>query len=248
MTLVLLFIIVAAAGLAGYWHYRRTSVVSFCVALIVLVAVGCGPLPAWLLATLQADYAAPPTLTWGSRNAIVLLGAGTMKIPDAQAAEPEIFSYARLVTAARLYHDCRRTGASCQVIVSGGDPQKHGEPEALVYARVLSDLGVNLPDLVTEVNSLNTWQNAKFTAEMLRKKRVDRTVLVSSGIHLRRSQLYFAHFGVLVSALRADYLMPMFGIVPAAYNFTVCDFAIHEYIGLARYSIYNALGWNSTRR
>jgi hypothetical protein len=32
-----------------------------------------------------------------------------------------------------------------------------------------------------------------------------------------------------------------------AYNFALTDFALHEWIGIARYHVYNALGWNPAR-
>jgi hypothetical protein len=34
-------------------------------------------------------------------------------------------------------------------------------------------------------------------------------------------------------------------VVPLAYNFAVADIALHEYLGIMRYHVYNALGWNS---
>ncbi|MBN4747341.1 YdcF family protein, partial [Pandoraea nosoerga] len=32
-----------------------------------------------------------------------------------------------------------------------------------------------------------------------------------------------------------------------AYNFALMDYALHEWIGIARYHVYNALGWNPER-
>jgi hypothetical protein len=57
--------------------------------------------------------------------------------------------------------------------------------------------------------------------------------------------MYFAHFGIDTTPVCADYLSASMSLLPAAYNFTVADFAIHEYIGVARYHVYNALGWNA---
>lgn len=95
---------------------------------------------------------------------------------------------------------------------------------------------------------MNTWQNAQFARPILRQYGADRVLLVSSGIHLRRSLLYFAHFGIDPVPMRADYLRARLLPLPLAYNFTLTDFALHEYVGIARYYVYNALGWNSTPR
>jgi uncharacterized SAM-binding protein YcdF (DUF218 family) len=69
-------------------------------------------------------------------------------------------------------------------------------------------------------------------------------VLVTSGVHLRRAELYFRHFGIRAVPVRADYVDAVITPVPQAYNFLLMDVALHEYTGLARYRVYNLLGWN----
>ncbi len=94
---------------------------------------------------------------------------------------------------------------------------------------------------------MNTWQNAQFSRAVLEQYKPERTVLVSSAIHLRRSLLYFAHFGMTPIPARADDLQATASPLPMAYNFALTDFALHEWIGIARYYVYNALGWNPVR-
>ncbi len=72
-------------------------------------------------------------------------------------------------------------------------------------------------------------------------------MLVSSGIHLRRGLIYFAHFGVGATPVRADYLRAVWSWLPLSYNFVLADLALHEYTGIARYHVYNAMGWNAAR-
>jgi uncharacterized SAM-binding protein YcdF (DUF218 family) len=204
--------------------------------------------PAWLLGDLQSAYDVKPKIEWSKRNAIVLLGAGTEKIAHTDSVEPGTFSYARLVEAAGLYNDCRKTESDCKIVVSGGDAQHTGSPEATVYRSTLLKLGIDAADVLLESDSMNTWQNAQFTSAALRRYDADRVLLVSSGIHLRRSVLYFTHFGVTATPVRADYLRAVLSPLPLSYNFTVADFALHEYVGIARYHVYNALGWNPVRQ
>jgi hypothetical protein len=32
---------------------------------------------------------------------------------------------------------------------------------------------------------------------------------------------------------------------PQSWNLALCDLALHEYLGIARYYEYNAMGWNA---
>ncbi|AOB30205.1 hypothetical protein AKI39_05095 [Bordetella sp. H567] len=247
MTLTLLIAIVALATLFLLLRRRRAGTALYAVSLILVLAVGCGPVPAWLLGDLQSPYLARPSVQWGSRNAILLLGAGTAKIPGSGQVEPGIFSYPRLVEAAGLYVDCRRAQTDCKILVSGGDALGQGRAEASVYRDVLVGIGIPSADILVESRSMNTWQNAQFSSAMLKDYGANRVLLVSSGIHLRRGLIYFAHFGVDPTPMRADYLRAVSSWLPLAYNFALADFALHEYIGIARYHLYNAMGWNAAR-
>ncbi|MFK0380308.1 YdcF family protein [Pandoraea sp. NPDC090278] len=248
MTLKVLFIIMIIAWLLGCLKWRRASIALYAASVLLLLAIGCGAVPRWVLGDLQSAYAEKPVIGWGTRNAIVLLGTGTDKISGMETLEPSVFSYARIVRAAELYNECRQTRATCKIIVSGGDAKKNGESEASVYAVALTRIGVDTADIIHEQKSMNTWQNAEFTKAILESYDADRMVLVSSGVHLRRSLLYFSHFGVSATPARADYLSARPSVLPLAYNFTVTDFSLSEYIGIARYYVYNALGWNGPRK
>ncbi|WP_196391458.1 YdcF family protein, partial [Ralstonia solanacearum] len=142
---------------------------------------------------------------------------------------------------------CRKTDADCKILVSGGDARHHGDPEAAVYRRALQAIGIDAADVLLEPNSMNTWQNAQFSRAALAAYAPERTVLVSSAIHLRRSLLYFTHFGMTPTPVRADDLQATPSPLPLAINFAMTDYALHEWIGIARYHVYNALGWNPAR-
>ena len=243
MTLTVLLILVLL-GIALRWlRWRRLATTCLVVALAAVLAIGCGPVPRLLLAHLQDGY---PTghADWGQRNAIILLGSGSYR-DDAGRATPSLFANARLLRAAMLYRACKATGADCRVEASGGDAARHGTPEATLYGEALQRLGVPASDLLLERRSMNTWQNAQFSAPLLRDYGADRVLLVSSGTHLRRADLYFRHFGVHATPVRADYLAASLAWLPQAWNLAVTDLALHEYIGIARYYVYEAMGWNA---
>ncbi|WP_057668142.1 YdcF family protein, partial [Xanthomonas citri] len=174
-----------------------------------------------------------------------LLGAGTVRPEGRDAvAEANLFAYGRIVESARLYWQCRHSGGDCKIEISGGDARGLGLSEAVVYQRVLLGLSIPRADLIMEPSSMNTWQNAQFSQPLLRDYRPDRIALVSSATHLRRAELYFRHFGIDATPVRADWLTATWSILPQSYNFTLADVALHEYLGIARYQVYQWLGWN----
>lgn len=244
MTVDTLLILIALAIALALLKWRRCSRALLALALIVLLAVGCGPLPNWLLARLQADVAVDAPVAWGQRNAIVLLGAGTVRVAGTGQVEASLFAYGRIAKAAELYRACRQAERVCKVEVSGGDARGLGQSEAAIYAGDLQRLGVDSADLLPEPRSMNTWQNAQFSGPLLKAYGADRVLLVSSGFHLRRGMLYFTHFGIHATPVRADYVSGIASWKPLSYNFTMSDMALHEYAGIARYHWYNVMGWN----
>lgn len=246
MTLVIFIVIMVLALGCALLKWRRTSRTLYVLAAIGFLVVGCGPLSAWLLERLQSGYESTPAVAWEARNAIVLLGAGTVRV--AGTVEPGVFAYPRITKAAQLYHDCKKAAQDCKIVVCGGDAAHQGVSEASVYRDGFVRLGIDPADVLTETDSMNTWQNAQFTSAVLQRRGADRVVLVSSAIHLRRSELYFAHFGVTAIPIRADYLHAVISTLPMSYNFVLADFALHEYLGIARYYVYNLLGWNPARK
>jgi uncharacterized SAM-binding protein YcdF (DUF218 family) len=242
MILAVLLLMVAVATILAAFKFQRSSRVLYGVATAALLLFGSG-LPAnWLLENLQ-DGLEVRNEQWGTANAIVLLGAGS-EMTD-QGPELAVFSYGRLVKAFELYRSCKSRSDDCRIVSTGGDPRGFGKSEAELYAEGLERLGAARADLIVEGRSTNTWQNAQFTAEILAGQQPDRVVLVTSGLHLRRSMLYFGHFGVRPVGVRADYAHASVSLLPQGYNILMADLALHEYLGVLRFHVYNALGWNA---
>jgi uncharacterized SAM-binding protein YcdF (DUF218 family) len=223
-------------------RWRRGALGAWLLALLLFLATGCGLLPALLLADLQGPFAQRASIDWAPRNAIILLGAGTVRTDS--GVEPTLFANGRIIEALALYRECKSGGHECKIEVSGGDALKTGEPEATVYGALLQGLDVPASDLLLEPRSMNTWQNAQFSAPLLREYGAQRVVLVSSATHLRRASLYFSHFGIAATPVRGDWLRARVDWWPQSWNFAVTDVALHEYAGVWRYRLYNAMGWN----
>lgn len=241
MTLALVCLFGVLAALLAWRGWRRSARGAGLLVLGVGALIGCGPASGWMLDGLQrglpSHYEA-----WAERNVIVLLGAGTQATPD--GVEPSLFAHGRIAKAAQLWHACRQVPArTCRLEISGGDALGNGRSEAAVYRQALLALGVRADDLLLEPNSMNTWQNAQFSAPLLEQLGAQRVLLVSSATHLPRAGLYFRHFGTQVVPVRADWLAPRMGL-PSGANFLMADVALHEYLGIARYHLYQAMGWN----
>lgn len=215
------------------------------LAIVFVCGVGQGWLPMLLLGELQTEPALRVS-SWQTKNAIVVLGMGALAASDGHPSRTNPFGYTRLYEAARQYMACKTSGSVCAIIPSGGDPAGIGTSEAAVMRAELEQIGVPATDILAEEKSGNTFQNAKFTSEILREQKFDHIVLVTSGVHLRRSLLYFSHFGV-VEAVGApsDRLTAKGSFRPSAQNFFVMDMALHEVVGILRYQVYNLFGLNS---
>lgn len=243
--LLLLFLLCVLGYAVGRFCHGRGGWVFYGSAFVLFVASACGPLPAWLLTHLQAPYATRPSVSWTPRNAIVILGVGTSRVVATGQVNPTLFAGLRLAEGYILYRQCKQSGNDCKVIVSGGDPFRNGVAEAAAYGEVLQNMGVDRNDLLLETRSMNTWQNAQFVQPMLKTYAPQRVVLVTSAVHMRRAQKYFEHFGVDALPVRADYADARLTWFPNGWNVALTEVALHEYVGVMTYHMYNAFGWNA---
>ena len=242
MTLGIVMLLAALGAGCTAWGWRRRGQALCALSAAWFLAVGCGVVPAWLLQDLQGAHGMQPAHAWGQRNAIVVLASGMERIAGTARAEPGLAAHARLVEAAALQRVCRATGAQCKILLIGGDSARTGTAEAAVHRRALLALGLNGDEVLIEPYSTSTWQHARFAGDVLQHFCADHVALVSSGVHLRRSQLYFSHFGVRATQVRADYLCAHRSLLPRPHNFVLADAALHEYLGIARYHLRVALG------
>jgi uncharacterized SAM-binding protein YcdF (DUF218 family) len=244
LTMLLVMLLVAAL----LYRLRRRTGGHVVMALTVLLffGVACGPIATLMVYGLQGSYLAQPPVDWASRNVILVLGAGTVQ-PGDEALQPLFMASGRLLRGAQLYRACKDAGKQCRLLVSGGDSQGHGEAESTVYVRALNQLGVPASDLMSETRSMTTWQNAQFSRPLLVAYAPQHVLLVTSGTHLKRSLLYFGHFGMTPQPVAGDWVATVWTPFPAAWNIAAADIALHEYLGILRYQVYHVMGWNAAK-
>ena len=184
---------------------------------------------------LSPDPHDPPT-------AIVVLGAeivraagvpgGTVPSGGAQVGR---FTLDRLRGAATL---ARKTGLP--VLVSGGLVRPDLPSIGLLMAESMAR-DFQLPVRWTEARSLDTWENAAFSAEILRARGIHSVYVVTHAWHMRRAIIAFKAAGLHVTAapIRLD---PTAGTtamdyIPRTAAWETAYLAMHEWIGLAWYAI-----------
>ncbi|WP_322066203.1 YdcF family protein [Burkholderia ubonensis] len=218
--------------------WRRT-IAAFAFALFWLLATGwlAAPLIAWS----QAGVTPVEHPDMHGQTVLILLGTGTRR--SGGRLEPRTDGFPRIRKTAALYRDCRQRAERCTVIVSGGDPERHGATEAATYAPYLVAQGVDPRDLMLEANSRTTYENAKFTTPILRSRHVDATILVTSSYQMRRALLDFRHFGIDAQPVYANRRDAQTGWLPRRQNLINAEHALHELIGIAQFHVYSRLGW-----
>ncbi|CAM8817633.1 YdcF family protein [Burkholderia pseudomallei] len=208
-------------------------------ALLWLIASGWLAAPLVALAQAGMQPVAHPTMT--GDTVIVMLGAGIER-RDGVAIPPRD-ALARIDKTAELYSACRRTALRCTVVVSGGDPQVRGIAEADTYAPYLLARGVASADLIREKRSHTTYENARFTAPILRAQHYDDLILVTSSYQMKRALLDFERFGFAPQPVYANRRDARLGWLPRAANLANAELALHEIVGVAQFHVYRRLGW-----
>lgn len=240
LTVLLLILLLIASG-CSLLQYTKVCTSLLISAILLFLVTGCGLLPLWLIANLAVSYNSP--IDWKDRNAIVLLGGGVSKLTLQASTKPATLAYSKIYEATRLYRNCKASQGQCTLIISGG--KEIGElTEAEIYRNELLAIGIDKHDIKLESDSQNLFKSAQFTSLIIKSNHYDSIVLVSSNINLKRALMDFAHFNIQAIPVAADSYIPLLSIIPKGFNFMLADLAMHEYIGIARYSLYNLLGRN----
>jgi uncharacterized SAM-binding protein YcdF (DUF218 family) len=211
-----------------------------CIALFWLLAAG------WLSAPLldwaQQRPAAVGPVTFAPRTLIVMLGTGTGYDADHRLV-PRTDAFPRIATSAAIYAGCKKTGASCKVIIAGGNPQRHDASEADTYLPYLLVQHVPRDDVILENLSLTTYENARNVAAILRDTPYDTLILVTSAYQMPRALLDFHRFELTPQPVIANTRRIRLGLMPRLDNLVNADLAMHELIGIAQFYVYRKIGW-----
>lgn len=229
--------------LAGWWLRRRAPRLA---ALCFVLGVG----GLWLMSL-------PVTVEWAARilesevaldrsewsglkqraQAIVVLGAGREQADPAWGSDqPSHIALERLRYASRL-----AKASGLPILTSGG--LHYGKPpsEALLAAEALQrDFAT--PAQWLEERSRTTWENALYSAEMLKAAGIQRIVLVTTASHMPRSRWCFEQVGLEVVRAPVGFLglpngRPFGGWLPEAKAVWQNGMLLNEAVGMLVYPL-----------
>jgi uncharacterized SAM-binding protein YcdF (DUF218 family) len=188
-----------------------------------------------------------------SADAIVLLGGGTEPaLPPRPQAEVNSAGD-RVLYAAKLYHQ----GKAPAILASGGDItwlENSVSTPAGDMENILQTLGVPAQAVWLEDRSQNTYENALYSAAILKQKGITRVILVTSAMHMPRSMALFRAQGMDPIPAPADFVVTRSGwaelsanptaflvnILPSASSLSLTTNVLKEYIGMLAYRLK---GW-----
>lgn len=166
---------------------RKLSAMVF-LGTIVFYLLCTGLVAEKFMGWLEEMHTPPAQVENSGADVIILLGGGAIsQVPDVDGVGALCASPAnRLLAAVRL-----QKMLNVPILISGGQVYSDSGAEAEISARILKSLGVSEEKIITETKSINTAQNARYSAAILREMKFSKPLLVTSAFHMNRAMLNF---------------------------------------------------------
>lgn len=227
----------AAALLLSFFHFRRLTCLAAAFGLAVTLIGGQTNTGRMLLQPLENEYPRPSPVPQSIAGIIVLGGGFDGHVTQARGGFELGESGDRFVETLRL----ARIYPAVPIIVSGGEASLIGttEGDASIARRFFTAYGVDANRLMLEDRSMNTYQNAAFTNEMM-PPRTGKWLLVTSAFHMPRAVGAFRKVGRDVVPWPVDYRTRgneswSIGRDDPIQAFAELNLAMREWIGLNVY-------------
>jgi len=171
----------------------------------------------------------------GDRTAIVVLGGGMRGFAPEYGHEGLMDgSIRRVIYAAEV-----ASHRTLPILVSGGGYDDTSDTEAALMGQILTRM--QLAPRWLEDRSRNTWENAGFSAPMLRHDGIDTVVLVTDAWHMRRAVACFQAQGLKVVPAPTDFRSGTYSdfrsLLPERLAIYQNGDAIREWLGILTYSL-----------
>lgn len=200
----------------------------------------------WLCATpyvseaalhLLEDRATPLVNPLPEAEAIVILGGGSY-FHAPEYANQDIAgtgTLLRLRYGAKLYRETHRP-----ILVTGGKPLGNQVSESQQMRDILEQ-DFQVPVTWTEDLSDNTFENARYTFDILQKAGIKKIYLITQAWHIPRAAQAFRHAGFQVveapTIFTTRYQVDLLAFLPSAGALENSSLFVHEIIGLVWYRI-----------
>ncbi|MCD4680147.1 MAG: YdcF family protein, partial [Bacteroidales bacterium] len=151
----------------------------------------------------------------------------------------------RIMQAVRLY----KSGKIHKILISGGSGRLlfRNMKESELLKDYFVEIGILSHDMIIETNSDNTYENAKYSSEILLNEYPESSyLLITSAIHMRRAKACFNKFDIKLSTYPTNKLVGkrryqfshMF--VPDVNSLGRWNIFLHEFFG---YLVYKVMGY-----
>ena len=243
-------LIAALAGLLLTQHRRlwtRFGRVVLWVSLLGLLALSMPIMPRLMLVPLEAGFTLqiPPPGTPLSPQAIVILSG------DGTVGEPEggILPAARIgsLTLERLWAGVALQSRVHLPILLTGGLFRPGRPTLAAMMAETMERDFHATPRWVEDRSVDTWENAEYSAALLKQDGITSVYVVSHAWHLRRARMAFAHFGITMWPAPLDRdafgAITLYDFMPSADAWQDSYYALHEWVGCAAYALKTNAPW-----
>jgi len=226
------------------WHRRKLSRFLILAAFLVIYFAGNRWVSMALVHSLESQF--PPTESLPRSDVIVILGGGT---DPGQPPRPMVEVNGagdRVIYGYKLFKD----GVSDRLLLSGGSVDWQGIRQfspAEDMAFLLELMGVPKANLVLQAESLNTYEDAQFSAKIIKENGWETVILVTSALHMPRSVKLFEEAGITVLPVPVDFTISdqewselfswepeniLINIIPTSGNLKSTTSSMKEYIGI----------------
>lgn len=195
------------------------------------------PVGPFMLKVLEDRFPPPQSLP-GRIDGIVVLG-GVIDPAMSEERRRLVINGAieRITMSATLAH----MNPEAKLVFTGGSGSlmRQHMKEADYVADLYEALGIPRERMILERESRNTWENAKFTMEMVSPKQGENWILVTSAFHMPRAIGVFRRVGWEMIPYPVDYIIRNKLSVPSPLDFGAglggMSAAGHEWLGLIAY-------------
>ena len=234
---LIFFLFLAVAGGFVFRRFEGLGRIVIGFSFVFLYALSTPLVGGYLLRSLELAATVQPTSGPVRPQAIVVLGAGVRAgAPEYGGDTVDRLSLERIRYAARLQRETQ-----LPLLVSGGTYSDDVAPVSLAMKKALQE-DFNVPVRWAEERSRNTFENAKFSAALLREEGIATIHLVTHYWHMPRAAEAFRYAGLNVvpasTGMSGDETGPIpEDFIPRTRALLNSAYALHEWVGRAWYHI-----------
>lgn len=232
-------LLLAIAGFCLLRGGRRGAHWVLGTALAALLLLAMPAVSTTLLSLLTVD---DRTVRPNEAPAAIVILSGDIRHLDGQTPRAGIgaLTLERLRAGAALYRSTH-----LPVLVTGGIIGRQPPAVADLMAESLKE-DFAVPTRWVERDSRTTWENADFSAAILKPDGIRSVYLVTHAWHMRRALIAFAHFGITATPAPVPPDRPertwIDDVIPTVSAWQTSYYAIHEWIGCAWYELGVRIG------